>query len=190
MDDLQIRRVRSGVEDSFAWVTLWFCTDARNLDVLHIVCSKTAADPITGHLYMERYDQSIACYGGAKIIVEGSNGIDLHLNNKCMKSLMLESSMTLVAPEESLGWKKAIRVFQEMANYPTGRVIESAWTLSSCRKTHVLTVQCRLAQPLRCAAHSDIVVNLPLGRAIARRRANTAEIELWESGAIYGPFAY
>ena len=126
MDDLQIRRVRSGIEDCFAWVTIWFRTDARNLEVLHIVCDKTADDPITGHLYMERYDQSIACYGGAKKVVVGPNGVDLHLNNKGMTSLMLEDSVTLVAPEELSGWKKAIRVFQEMANYPTGRVIELA----------------------------------------------------------------
>ncbi len=126
MQGHQIRRVRSGIEDSYAWVSIWFRTDARNLEVLHIVCGNTADDPITGQLYMERYDQAVACYGGAKKVFVGDNGMDLHLNKKGIKSLMLEGSLTLLTTEKLAGWKKAIRVFQEMANYPTGHVIELA----------------------------------------------------------------
>jgi hypothetical protein len=71
MPSHRISRVRSGIEDDFAWVSIWFRTDARNLEVLHIVCGKTVNDSITGHLYMERYDQAVACYGGAKKITIG-----------------------------------------------------------------------------------------------------------------------
>lgn len=126
MDGFPIRRVRSGIEDSYAWVTIWFRADARNLEVLHIVCSKTVDDPITGRLYMERHDQLFACYGGAKKVVVGPDGIDLNLNSEGMKTLLLERSVTLVAPEGLSGWTKAVRVFQEMASYPTGHVIKSA----------------------------------------------------------------
>ena len=124
MDRHKIRRVRSGIEDEYAWVSIWFRTDARNLEVLHISCAKTDRHPVTGHLYLERDDQAIACYGGATKVVLGADGIDLHLNNKGMKSLMLEGIVCLVVPEKLSGWKKAFCVFQEMATYPAGGVIK------------------------------------------------------------------
>jgi Immunity protein 10 len=124
MSSHQIRRVRSGIEDDVAWVSIWFRTEARNLEVLHIVCGKTIEDSITGHLYMERYDQAVACYGGAEKITICNDVIDLQLNKKGTKSLMLEASLALVVSEALSGWKKAVRVFQEMSNYPTGHVIE------------------------------------------------------------------
>jgi hypothetical protein len=76
MQGHEIRKVRSGIEDSYAWVSVWFRTQARHLEVLHIVCGRTADDRITGHLYMERYDQAVACYGGAKKLVRSRSPVE------------------------------------------------------------------------------------------------------------------
>lgn len=126
MEGYPIRTVQSAIEDDCAWVSLHYRAHARKLEVLHIACDKTIDHRIPGQVYLERYDQMIACYGGAKKIVVKSNAVHLQLNKLGIKSLMLEGSLTLVAPEKLTGWKKAIRVFQEMATYPTGHVIELA----------------------------------------------------------------
>lgn len=120
----EIRAVRSSVNEDYAWVSLWYRAEARKLDVLNIVCDKVASDPITGHLYLERHDQRIACYGGAKKVRVSDSGIELHLNRKGVKHLKLDDPLLLVAPERLSGWKKAVRVLSEMAVYPPARVIE------------------------------------------------------------------
>ena len=76
METYEIRRIRSGFEETYAWLSIWYRADPKALDVLQIVVSGTEdRDSRLGPLYMERHDQSIACYGGADRIVVGDGAL-------------------------------------------------------------------------------------------------------------------
>jgi hypothetical protein len=122
MAAIQIRRVRSAVEDSFAWVSLWYGPEARKFDALHLACEKTAGDGI----YMERYGQAVACYDGVKRVLVKGDRLEFQFNARGKKALRLSTNLRLVAPKHLVGWKKACRVLQEMAGYPSASVLTVA----------------------------------------------------------------
>jgi hypothetical protein len=120
----QIRRIRSGFDEVSAWVSVWYRADPKRLDVLHIVVSGPwFRDRRLGPVYMERHDQSVACYGGVERIVVGDQGIEVRLNAKGARALALERALRLVAPEKLVGWKKARQVFRVIAGDPSDGVI-------------------------------------------------------------------
>jgi hypothetical protein len=119
----EIRKISSGFEETFAWVSIWYRADTRKLEVLHVVVSapeyRDGFDPV----YLEGPDQSVACYGGAERILVGDRSIEIRLNAKGMKSLSLGFSMTLIAPVKLVGWKKAVEVFRVIAGDPSEGII-------------------------------------------------------------------
>lgn len=129
MQTFDVRRIRSNVEDSYAWVSLWFRGDGRQLEPLHFACEQEAR---SGRLskfdtvYLERDDQAVACYGGAKQIVVGERGIVIQLNRAGVKALGLGRLFVLAVPEGLAGWRKARRVFRKMAAHPAGRAVKVA----------------------------------------------------------------
>src|SRR5258708_6108170 len=116
MKSFGIRRIRSNIEGDFAWVSLWFGAGPGRLWPLHFVCQK--GDKRAGPrcqfdtVYLERDDQAIACYGGAKRVRVGNDRIEIHLNPKGVRALGLDRSLELLVPEGLVGWKKASRVFR------------------------------------------------------------------------------
>ena len=129
MRTLEIRRVRSGVEADFAWVSLWSRGAGRTLEPLHLVCQRQAQGGRYAKfdsLYLERDEQAVACYGGAERVVVNAGGIEVRLNRAGVKALGLNSSFVLAAPAGLSGWVKARRVLATMASYPTGRAIQHA----------------------------------------------------------------
>jgi hypothetical protein len=122
----EIRTIRSGFEETLAWLSVWYRADPGKLDVLHIVVSAPEHRDGMEPVYLERHDQSIACYGGAKRIVVGDRSIEIHLNAKGAKALSLGRSMTLAAPEKLSGWKKATKLLRTIAGDPSGGVITMA----------------------------------------------------------------
>ncbi|HJT76295.1 MAG TPA: hypothetical protein VJ739_03760 [Gemmataceae bacterium] len=129
MQTFDVRRIRSNLEDSYAWVSLWFRGDGRQLEPLHIVCQREAQGGRLSKfdtVYLERNDQAVACYGGAKQIVVGEGSIEVRLNRAGVKALGLSPSFVLAVPEGLAGWQKARRVFRDMTAYPTGRAIKVA----------------------------------------------------------------
>jgi hypothetical protein len=124
MEPREIRRIRSGVDETSAWLSLWYLADPRKLDVLHLVVTAPEyRDSRLGSFYMERYDQAVACYGGADRIVVGDRGLDIRLNDKGVKALSLDRHLTLVAPEKLSGWKKSLKWFGMVAGDPSDGVI-------------------------------------------------------------------
>ena len=130
MRSFEIRRIRSGIEEDFAWVSLWFRTDERGLEPLHSSRQRSddQASPRSEFdaIYIERPDQAIACYGAAKRVWVGEDRIEVHLNPKGIKALGLDRSFELDAPTGLSGWAKARRVLREMAGYSTGGAIDVA----------------------------------------------------------------
>jgi hypothetical protein len=135
MHSFEIRRIRLKIENDYAWVSLWFRASPRKLEVLHFVCQKCDERPAHERparrskfdsVYLERYDQAIACYGAAKRILVDDDCIKVDLNSKGVKALCLDRAIELVAPKGLAGWKKAHRVFRVMAGYWAGHAIEIA----------------------------------------------------------------
>lgn len=118
MQTAEMRRVRSGLDSSFGWVTLWYAAATRKLGVLHVVCDKEDRK-----LYLEGEDQSVACWGQATQVVVTDEGLQISLTKKGSKALSLPSGLTLTVPKGLVGWKKACKSFAVMAGYPSGRVI-------------------------------------------------------------------
>ena len=117
MDTYEVRRVRSGAEESYIWVSVWFRREPERLDVLHIVC-----DP-TSEIYLERHDQSIACYGGTRRILIDGGRVEVELNPKGVKAIALPRDFSLIVPEGVAGWKKASRLLRGTIAFPCGRTI-------------------------------------------------------------------
>ncbi len=88
-----------------------------------VVAAPEFRDDRLGSLYLERHDQSIACYGGAERIDVSDGGIEIHLNARGAKALSLGRTMTLVAPETLVGWKKALKLFRMIAGEPSDGII-------------------------------------------------------------------
>jgi|GEM_PF-4764668 len=129
MQAFDVRRIRSSVEETYAWVTLWFRGEGRNLQVLHVVCSNVAiggSHAKIDHVYLERDDQAAACYDGAQLIKVDRTGIKVQLNKKGIKALELSPSFDLVVSQNQSGWQKAQRVFRHMSTCPTGHAIKVA----------------------------------------------------------------
>jgi hypothetical protein len=123
MQTFDIRRIRSGVDEGTGWVSLWFRAEGRLLEPLHLVCSREAQGGKFAKfdtLYLERDDQSVACYGGAKQVVVNAAGIAVQLNRAGVKALGLPAAFFLAAPNGLSGWAKARRAFAQMAGFPTG----------------------------------------------------------------------
>lgn len=126
MQTYDIRRVRSNVEDNYAWVSIWFRADGRRLQPLHVVCSREAEGGRFRKfdtVYIERHDQAVACYGGAERVAVGEAGVEVRLNRAGVRALGLDRAFFLAAPDGLAGWKKARRVFAVMAGFPTGRAL-------------------------------------------------------------------
>ena len=129
MQTFDIRRIRSGVDEGMGWVSLWFKAEGRLLEPLHFVCSREAQGGRFAKfdtLYLERDDQAVACYGGAKRVAVTESGIELQLNRDGVKALGLPAAFALAAPDGLRGWVKAQRVFAQMAAFPTGRALAVA----------------------------------------------------------------
>jgi hypothetical protein len=127
LDRFDISRIRSGFHLGDAWVSLSFRSPgSRTLQPLHFTCGpvEPGMPAYCNSVYLERDDQSVASYGGAKKILIARNRIELHLNSKGVKELGLAASSAFIAGAKLTGWQKASRVFREMATYSSGRAIE------------------------------------------------------------------
>jgi hypothetical protein len=127
MQEFEVRRIRSNVEEGYAWVTLWYINEDGKSSPLHITCESEApsGSPTKfNSVYMERNDQAVACYGGVKQIRISENRIEVQLNRTGVKALDLEPSVVFQVPSGLAGWKKACRIFEKMATLPPGRTIK------------------------------------------------------------------
>jgi hypothetical protein len=114
-----IRRVRSGREPNYCWVTLWYNSGAPRLDVLHIVCAEDE-----DKLYLEGDDQMVAAWDGANRIRVQDRRLVFDLTGKAAKALRLDRTFVLAAPDRLVGWRKARKLLKEMSELPSGRSIE------------------------------------------------------------------
>jgi hypothetical protein len=120
MDVYEVRRIRSGAEEDFIWVSIWFRREAGPLDVLHVVCSPTDG------IYLERHDQSIACYGGTRRVLIHGDRAEFELAPEGARSIAMPRGFVLVIPEKVAGWKKACRLLRGTTGFPSGRTIRFA----------------------------------------------------------------
>ncbi len=128
MPSYEVRRIRSDVTEDYAVVSLHYRDGSGRLAPFHIVCQKTGDErhPDLDTVYLERDDQAVACYGGARQINVTGDRIELLLNRKGIKSLRVRSPVVLVVPDGVSGWVKARRVLAAMAGYSSGQVIRVA----------------------------------------------------------------
>jgi hypothetical protein len=123
MESCEIRAIRSGFEETYAWVTLWYRAEPRRLSVLHIVVSSPDEQGSPDPVYLERQDQGFACYGGADRILVGDQGIRIQLNATGAKALGLGRTLMLTVPPKLSGWKKAGKVFKTVAGVTSKKII-------------------------------------------------------------------
>jgi hypothetical protein len=124
----RITRIRSDADDGFGclWVSVFFTVPPRSADVLHIVCPTDDDLPERRDMrsvYLERYDQSLGCYRGAKTLDASMRGIRVSLTPYGVDRLQLPREFVLVAGERLVGWKKARELLRRMSHSRCGRVM-------------------------------------------------------------------
>lgn len=105
-----------GDDDDLLWLTLGFASPAEPLDVLHIVCGKTAtglADEDA--LYLERTDQDLACSGQVLALTASKTTLALRLTAEGAAALRLPTHTRFTFNENPALFAQAAVQLAQMA---------------------------------------------------------------------------
>jgi hypothetical protein len=126
----QVVEVSAGLHEETLWVSVGFSSELQELDVLHFVCATDVDDQDRrlGHnaMYLERFDQSYSCYGGAEAILIRITGVQIMLNAHGRESLSLPHAVDFQVASDLKGWSEAVSIFRRMQELECGRVLRAA----------------------------------------------------------------
>lgn len=128
MERYALEEVMSGTEESCLWVTLGFTSELEDNDVVHIFCATTVdaqdRDEGMADLYLERFDQSYSCYGGADLVVAAPSSVEVRLNEKGSEALDFEGGgVSFQVSAELKGYQDALEILRRMSALECGKRI-------------------------------------------------------------------
>lgn len=129
MLEIELKEVHSGEEEFVYWVSLGFSSDLEEYDVLHIVCGKSVdqqeKESNMDTIYMERFDQSYGCYGGASMIKICETGILIEFTQAGINTIELPEQVFFKAGSNLNGFSDAVKVLHQMREFPWGKIIKN-----------------------------------------------------------------
>jgi hypothetical protein len=128
MKTYDLVEIKSGTFLKSYWVTLGFSSNIKEHDVVHVVVGQSLdAQQIrhgTNGVYLERFDQSLACYKGADHILVGKRDVTLTLNQAGGNALRLPKQVRFVWKSADREFDLAKAVFKKMASLKWAKVIQ------------------------------------------------------------------
>ncbi len=124
MERYTLEEIMSANDAAGLWVTLGFTSGREPNDVLHIVSDEQAAAmPEDERLYLERFDQSYACDGGAELVRVRPDAVEVHLTHDAQAALGFSDAVVVFeVPPGLVGYAHAVQIFRGMAR--AGRRVE------------------------------------------------------------------